>query len=162
MLEFFGKYMDPEAFKEARKKFEGVDGRNVTDLEQLLHPGPGIGPVEFRKWSPHNFVTSICVSRLCFYVYLIADLSRLCYFGWRWSPYVLFPGATRKSCLYWNLMSLQILNMNETNPTALQRIRDRLMSRAISVRWDMTAIFSIQCSFQPTPPPHTKGATGTL
>ncbi|KMK62601.1 hypothetical protein Y699_04984 [Aspergillus fumigatus Z5] len=49
MLEFFGKYMDPEAFKEARKKFEGVDGRNVTDLEQLLHPGPGIGPVEFRK-----------------------------------------------------------------------------------------------------------------
>ncbi|PKX91118.1 uncharacterized protein P174DRAFT_463260 [Aspergillus novofumigatus IBT 16806] len=49
MLEFFGKYMDPEAFEEVRKKFEGVDGRNVTDLEQLLHPGPGIGPERFKK-----------------------------------------------------------------------------------------------------------------
>jgi hypothetical protein len=49
MLEFFGKYMDPEAFEEVRKRFEGVDSRYVTDLEQLLHPGPGIGPVGFRE-----------------------------------------------------------------------------------------------------------------
>ncbi|KAE8391167.1 hypothetical protein BDV23DRAFT_171767 [Aspergillus alliaceus] len=49
MLEFFGKYMDPEAFEEVRKKFKGVDGRNVTDLEQLLHPEPGICPAEFNK-----------------------------------------------------------------------------------------------------------------
>lgn len=33
MLEFFGKHIDPEAFKKGRKKFNGVDGRNITDLE---------------------------------------------------------------------------------------------------------------------------------
>ncbi|GIJ89558.1 hypothetical protein Asppvi_008500 [Aspergillus pseudoviridinutans] len=49
MLEFFGKYMDSEAFEKSKPKFDGVDGRNVTDLEQLLHPGPGIGPAEFNK-----------------------------------------------------------------------------------------------------------------
>jgi hypothetical protein len=32
-----------------------VDGRNVTDLEQLLHPGPEIRPVRFREWRLHNF-----------------------------------------------------------------------------------------------------------
>jgi hypothetical protein len=48
MLEFFGKHIDKEAFEKGRKKFEGVDGRNVTDLEQLLHPGQEIRPVRFR------------------------------------------------------------------------------------------------------------------
>jgi hypothetical protein len=49
MLEFFGKYMDPEAFEKSKPKFDGVDGRNVTDLEQLLHPGAGLCPAEFNK-----------------------------------------------------------------------------------------------------------------
>jgi hypothetical protein len=49
VLEFFGKYMDSEAFKKTKPKFDGVDGRNVTDLEQLLHPGPEIRPVRFRE-----------------------------------------------------------------------------------------------------------------
>ncbi|KAL3428949.1 hypothetical protein BDV09DRAFT_190544 [Aspergillus tetrazonus] len=49
MLEFFGEYLDPEAFEKGRKKFDGVDGRNVADLEQLLHPGPGIRPSRFRE-----------------------------------------------------------------------------------------------------------------
>lgn len=49
MLEFFGKYIDSESFEKAKEKFHGVDGRNVTDLEQLLHPGPGLRPVRFSK-----------------------------------------------------------------------------------------------------------------
>ncbi|KAF7594830.1 hypothetical protein BBP40_008160 [Aspergillus hancockii] len=49
MLEFFGKLIDSETFEKTKKKFHGVDGRNVTDLKQLLHPGPEICPVEFNK-----------------------------------------------------------------------------------------------------------------
>jgi hypothetical protein len=49
MLEFFGKHIDSESFEKAKKKFHGVDGRNVTDLEQLLHPGPEICPAKFNK-----------------------------------------------------------------------------------------------------------------
>ncbi|KAG2001383.1 hypothetical protein GB937_010223 [Aspergillus fischeri] len=49
MLEFFEKHMDSEAFQKSKKKFDGVDGRNVTDLEQLLHPGPEICPVRCRE-----------------------------------------------------------------------------------------------------------------
>ncbi|KAG2016647.1 hypothetical protein GB937_006125 [Aspergillus fischeri] len=49
MLEFHEKYMDSEIFQKTKKKFDGVDGRNVTDLEQLLHPGPELRPVRFRE-----------------------------------------------------------------------------------------------------------------
>jgi hypothetical protein len=49
MLEFFRKYIDLEAFKKTKPKFDGMDGRNVTDLEQLLHLGPEIRPVRFRE-----------------------------------------------------------------------------------------------------------------
>jgi hypothetical protein len=49
MLEFFEKHMHSESLQESKKKFEGVDGRNVTDLEQLLHPGPELRPVRFRE-----------------------------------------------------------------------------------------------------------------
>jgi hypothetical protein len=50
MLEFFEKHThNSESFQESRKKFEGVDGRNVTDLEQLLHPGREIRPLRFRE-----------------------------------------------------------------------------------------------------------------
>ncbi|KAL5358292.1 hypothetical protein BJX96DRAFT_146293 [Aspergillus floccosus] len=48
MLEFFEKHMNSERFQETKKKFDGVDGRNVTDLEQLLHPGPELRPERFR------------------------------------------------------------------------------------------------------------------
>ncbi|KAE8150459.1 hypothetical protein BDV25DRAFT_154280 [Aspergillus avenaceus] len=48
MLEFFEKHIDSEAFQKV-KKFDGVDGRTVTDLEQLLHLGPDIRPVRFRE-----------------------------------------------------------------------------------------------------------------
>lgn len=34
--------LSPEMY--AAQKFSGVDGRDVTDLEQLMHPGPGIAP----------------------------------------------------------------------------------------------------------------------
>ncbi|KAJ8212199.1 hypothetical protein LV158_004237 [Aspergillus fumigatus] len=49
VLEFHEKYMDSEIFQKTKKKFDGVDGRNVTDLEQLLHPGPESRPVRFRE-----------------------------------------------------------------------------------------------------------------
>lgn len=49
MLEFFGKHIDSESSEKAKKKFHGVDGRNVTDLEQLLHPGPELRPAKFNK-----------------------------------------------------------------------------------------------------------------
>lgn len=49
MVEDFGKYVDAESFEKAKNKFHGVDGRNVTDLEQLLHPGPDLRPTEFNK-----------------------------------------------------------------------------------------------------------------
>lgn len=39
-----GKLIDSESFEKMKKKFHGVDGRNVTDLEQLLHPGPELRP----------------------------------------------------------------------------------------------------------------------
>jgi hypothetical protein len=48
VLEFHEKYMDSEIFQKTKKKFDGVDGRNVTDLEQLLHPGLELRPVRFR------------------------------------------------------------------------------------------------------------------
>jgi hypothetical protein len=48
ILEFHEKYMDPEIFQKTKKKFDGVDGRTVTDLEQLLHPGLELRPVRFR------------------------------------------------------------------------------------------------------------------
>jgi hypothetical protein len=48
VLEFHEKYMDPEIFQKTKKKFDGADGRNVTDLEQLLHPGQELRPVRFR------------------------------------------------------------------------------------------------------------------
>ncbi|PYH42801.1 uncharacterized protein BP01DRAFT_393835 [Aspergillus saccharolyticus JOP 1030-1] len=49
MLEFFEKHMNSEKFQEAKKKFDGVDGRDVTDLEQLLHPGPEVCPMKFKE-----------------------------------------------------------------------------------------------------------------
>ncbi|KAB8233567.1 uncharacterized protein BDW43DRAFT_275506 [Aspergillus alliaceus] len=49
ILEFHEKYMDSEIFQKTKKKFDGVDGRNVTDLERLLYPGPEIRPVRFRE-----------------------------------------------------------------------------------------------------------------
>jgi hypothetical protein len=49
MVEDFGKYIDAESFKKTKKKFHGVDGRNVTDMEQLLHPGPDVRPAKFDK-----------------------------------------------------------------------------------------------------------------
>lgn len=49
MLELFGKYIDSEPFEKAKEKFHGVDARNMTDWDQLLHPGPGLRPVRFNK-----------------------------------------------------------------------------------------------------------------
>lgn len=49
MLEFFEKHIDSESSEKAKKKFDGVDGRTVTDLEQLLHPGPELRPAKFNK-----------------------------------------------------------------------------------------------------------------
>ncbi|KAH3159875.1 hypothetical protein KXW80_005757 [Aspergillus fumigatus] len=49
VLEFHEKYMDSEIFQKTKKKFDGVDGRNVTDLEKLPHPGPESRPVRFRE-----------------------------------------------------------------------------------------------------------------
>jgi hypothetical protein len=49
MLEFFGKHIDSESFEKAKEKFHWVDGVNMTDLEQLLHPGPGLRSVRFSK-----------------------------------------------------------------------------------------------------------------
>lgn len=49
ILEFWGKYVDSEVSEKAKKKFHGLDGRNVTDLEQMLHPGPELRPAKFNK-----------------------------------------------------------------------------------------------------------------
>ena len=32
--------IDAESFKKLDEKMQGVDGRDVIDVEQLLHPGP--------------------------------------------------------------------------------------------------------------------------
>jgi hypothetical protein len=49
MLEFLERYVEPEYSETAKKIFDGVDGRKVTDLEQLLHPGPELRPERFNK-----------------------------------------------------------------------------------------------------------------
>jgi hypothetical protein len=49
MVDSWGKYVDSESSEKAKKKFEGVDGRKVTDLEQLLQPGPEIRPAKFNE-----------------------------------------------------------------------------------------------------------------
>jgi len=62
MLEWFGKYVDSKTSEEAKKKFHGVDGRNVTDLEQLLHPGQELCRAELNK-DRTNSPASLCLSR---------------------------------------------------------------------------------------------------
>jgi hypothetical protein len=52
MLEFHEKHMDSEIFQKTKKKFDGVDGRDVADLEQLLHP------------RPHTYSTSAGTNRI--------------------------------------------------------------------------------------------------
>ncbi|KAJ5993133.1 hypothetical protein N7451_008857 [Penicillium sp. IBT 35674x] len=49
MVEFIGKHFDSETYEKAKKKFHGVDGRIVTDSEQLLHPGSQLRPARFNK-----------------------------------------------------------------------------------------------------------------
>jgi hypothetical protein len=48
VLEFHEKYIDLEIFQKTKKKFDGVDGRNMTDLEQLLYLGLELRLVRFR------------------------------------------------------------------------------------------------------------------
>ena len=40
MVKSMEAVLDPDSFKTLTQKFRGVDGRNVMDSEQLLHPGP--------------------------------------------------------------------------------------------------------------------------
>lgn len=40
LLNFFEKYMGSENVQKTRERMQGVDGRDVTDLDQLLHPSP--------------------------------------------------------------------------------------------------------------------------
>ncbi|KAI5254655.1 hypothetical protein E4T42_02236 [Aureobasidium subglaciale] len=40
----FKGLIDDEKFAELEQKFKGVDGRKVTNEEDLLHPGPGVRP----------------------------------------------------------------------------------------------------------------------
>ncbi|KAE8138981.1 hypothetical protein BDV38DRAFT_281542 [Aspergillus pseudotamarii] len=49
VLKDFDGHIDSEAFEKVKQKLQGVDGRNVTDLDQLLHPGPELRPLKFNK-----------------------------------------------------------------------------------------------------------------
>ena len=45
----FEPIIDSDSFKTLVEKMSGVDGRNVTDSEHLLHPGPEIRPSRLNK-----------------------------------------------------------------------------------------------------------------
>jgi hypothetical protein len=49
VMKNFGGHVDSESFEKATKKMHGVDGRTVTDLGQLLNPGPELRPSRFKK-----------------------------------------------------------------------------------------------------------------
>lgn len=42
LLAFYQPALDQEAFGKLQAKLQGKDGRNVTDLKQLFHPGPDV------------------------------------------------------------------------------------------------------------------------
>lgn len=44
VLRAFTGNMSAEAIGQLEEKWRGVDGRDVKEEEQLLHPGPGIMP----------------------------------------------------------------------------------------------------------------------
>ena len=41
--------LDSDSFKKIVEKMRGVDGRNIIEVEQLLHPGPEGRPMRFNK-----------------------------------------------------------------------------------------------------------------
>jgi hypothetical protein len=44
MMASFKPLVDPESFAKLEAKMDGKDGRDITDLDQLLHPGPDVRP----------------------------------------------------------------------------------------------------------------------
>lgn len=49
VVKFHEPYADPEAMAKFKEKMKGVDGRSVTNSDELLHPGPGIRPAQFNQ-----------------------------------------------------------------------------------------------------------------
>ena len=41
-LNYFKEIIPNDTYEELKEKMNGVDGRNVTSLEDLIHPGPDI------------------------------------------------------------------------------------------------------------------------
>jgi hypothetical protein len=48
-----------EKYQQLVKVMEGVDGRDVTDMEQILHPGPELRPLQ-QKPSTDCVETETC------------------------------------------------------------------------------------------------------
>lgn len=46
MLACYKPLVDAESFAKLEGKLAGKDGRNVTDMDQILHPGPDMRPVK--------------------------------------------------------------------------------------------------------------------
>ena len=44
VLTSFSTRLASEHHQQAAKIMEGIDGRDVTDMEQILHPGPELRP----------------------------------------------------------------------------------------------------------------------
>ena len=49
MLASYKPLLDAETFAKLEAKMQGKDGRNVTDMEQILHPGPNVRPIKLNE-----------------------------------------------------------------------------------------------------------------
>ena len=56
MVKSLYSLIEYEKYQQLVKVMEGVDGRDVTDMEQILHPGPELQPLQ-QKRKPSGEVT---------------------------------------------------------------------------------------------------------
>jgi hypothetical protein len=49
MMASYKEILEQDTFKNLEVKMEGKDGRDVTGLDQLLHPGPDARPLELNN-----------------------------------------------------------------------------------------------------------------